>query len=140
LLVQPECQEPAPLVTSSSTPSLQADGSGQSWTVRGLIAAHKRVALAAAAVCAVMVAMFLFGVLGPKAGAVTDTTTCSQWGSAHWSQQTAYARLYVREHGAIDAHTSPMAIINVINNECTLAYGEDVDDTTSVVQAISGNF
>lgn len=128
------------MVTSSSTPSFQADSSGQPWTVRGLIAAHKPVALAAVAVCAVMVAMFLVGVLGPKAGAVTDATTCSQWGSAHWSQQTAYARLYVREHGAVDGQASPMAIITTINDECMVAYGEDVDDTTSVVQAISGNF
>jgi hypothetical protein len=127
-------------LVTSTTSSLQAGASGQPWTVRRLIAAHKPVALAAAAVCAVTVAMFLVAVLGPKAGAVTDTTTCSQWGSANWSQETAYARRYVEEHGAIDGQTSPMAIITAINNGCMEAFGEDVDDTTSVVQAISGSF
>lgn len=127
-------------MATSNTSTYQPGGSGQQWTVRGLIAAHKLIALAAAAVCAVTVAMFLVGLLGPKAGAVTDATTCSQWGSANWNQETAYARLYVEEHGAIDGQTSPMAIINTINNECMVAFGEDVDDTTSVVQAISGNF
>ncbi|MGO9496094.1 MAG: hypothetical protein ACLQA5_05175 [Solirubrobacteraceae bacterium] len=127
-------------MVTSTTSSLHAGGSGQPWTIRRLIAAHKPVALAVAAVCALTVAMFLFAVLGPKAGAVTDATTCSQWGSANWSQQSAYARRYVEEHGGIDGQTSPMAVINTINNECMVAYGEDVDDTTSVVQAISGNF
>jgi hypothetical protein len=127
------------LATSSSS-AFGAGGSASPWTVRHLLAAHKPVAFAAAATCAVMVAMLLFAVLGPKAGAVTDATTCSQWGSANWNQQTAYARLYVREHGAIDGQTSPMAIINGIDNECMVAYGEDVDDTTSIVRALSGNF
>jgi hypothetical protein len=126
------------LVTDS--PALRAGDSSPPWTVRRVLAEHKLLALATAASCAVLVAMFLFAVLGPKAGAVTDATTCSQWGSADWSQQTAYTRLYVREHGPLDGHSSPMAIINLINNECMVAYGEDVDDTTSIVQAMSGNF
>lgn len=128
------------MVTTSSTSASQAGGSGQPWTVRRLIAAHKPVALAALAVCALTVAMFLVAVLGPKAGAVTDATTCSQWGSAKWSRQTGYARRYVEEHGGIAGQTSPMAVITAINNGCMEAFGEDVDDTTSVVQAISGNF
>jgi hypothetical protein len=127
-------------LAASSTSAFPAGGSGQSWSLRGLIAAHKLLALAVAATFALMVAMLLFAVLGPKAGAVTDATTCSQWGAADWNQQTAYARRYVQEHGPINGQTSPMAIINLINNECMVAYGEDVDDTTSIVQAMSGNF
>jgi len=127
-------------LVTSSTSSLQAGGTGQPWSLRGVIAAHRLLALAVAATCALLLAMFLFAVLGPKAGAVTDATTCSQWGSANWNQQTAYGRLYVREHGPIDGQTAPTAIINLINNECQVAYGEDVDDTTSIVQAMSGNF
>ncbi|MGO9906822.1 MAG: hypothetical protein ACLP4R_18030 [Solirubrobacteraceae bacterium] len=122
---------------TSSTSSLQGGGLS---SLRGLIAAHKPLALVVMASCALLVAMFLFALLGPKASGVTDATTCSQWGSADWNQQTAYARRYVQEHGPIDGRTAPMAIINLINNECMVAYGEDVDDTTSIVQALSGNF
>ena len=108
--------------------------------MRALIAAHKLAALAAAAIVALMVMMFLVVALGPSSGAVTDATTCSGWGSANWTQQTAYARRYVQEHGAVAGQTSPTAIITAINNRCMQAFGEDVDNTTSVVQAISGNF
>jgi len=124
---------------AASTSVSQADD-GQQWTLRGLIAAHKRFALGALAFCAVLVATIVIAALGPKAGAVSDATTCSQWGSANWNQQTAYARRYVQEHGGIAGQTSPMAIITAINDGCMQAFGEDVDDTTSVVQAISGNF
>ena len=109
-------------------------------TLRALIAAHKLIALGAAASCALLVAMFLFAVLGPKAGAITDTTTCSAWGSATWSQQTAFARGYVYEHGPVAGHITSTDIINLVTNECLVASGEDVDDTTTIVQAMTGNF
>ena len=50
------------------------------WTIRSLVASHKAAALVIAAVCIGTVAIFLFVALGPKAGAVTDSTTCAQWG------------------------------------------------------------
>jgi hypothetical protein len=126
------------LVASSTSAS--AAGGDRTWTIRGLIAAHRLIALAAVGICALLVAMTLVAALGPKGGAVTDATTCSQWGSANWRQQTAYARRYVQEHGGVAGQTSPAAVINAINDGCMQAFGEDVDDTTSVVQAISGNF
>jgi hypothetical protein len=124
----------------SGTSLPQASHGGGQWTARRLIGAHKLVALGAVAVCALLVAMIVAAALGPKGGPVTDATSCSQWGSANWRQQTAYARRYVQEHGGVDGQTSPIAVINAINNGCMEAFGEDVDDTTSVVQAISGNF
>ncbi len=87
-----------------------------------------------------LVAMIVVAALGPKGGTVTDATTCSQWGSANWSQQTAYARLYVQEHGGVAGRTSPSAVMSTINFGCMQAFGEDVDETTSVVRAISGDF
>ena len=110
------------------------------WTVRGLLARHRLAALGLAAVTVVMLAIILLTVFGSKAGAVSDATTCSQWGSANQDQQVAFARLYVREHGALRGGTTPATVIAAINNGCTKAYGEDVSDTVSVVQAISGNF
>lgn len=114
---------------------------GEVWTIHGLLARHKPAALGAAAVIAVMLAMILVALFGSKAGAVSDATTCSQWGSANQRQQAAYARLYVREHGPLrNGGTSPASVIAAINNGCAQAYGDDVSDSVTVTQAISGNF
>ena len=89
-----------------------------------------------------MAAIVVAAVLGPKGGAISDATTCSQWGSANQNQQTAYARLYTGEHGRVAARwgTGTSAVLRAINAGCIKAYGEDVDDTTSLVQAVSGDF
>ena len=71
---------------------------------------------------------------GPATTTIADTVYLADGSTAQGN-----LRRYVEEHGAIDGQTSPMAIINTINNGCMEAFGEDVDDTTSVVQAISGN-
>jgi len=111
------------------------------WTIRGLIASHKRVAAFAAASVVVMVALIIVAVVGGKGGPVTDATTCDEWGSANVNQQNAYARLYVREHGPVPRWgASPTLVINAINAGCFQAYGDDVSDTTTLVQAVSGNF
>ncbi len=112
------------------------------WTIRGLIASHKIASLVIAALCAVTVAVLLLVTFGPKAGAVTDSTTCAQWGSTNVNAQDAYARLYVREHGPVsrDWGPSPAGVVNAINAGCYQAFGEDVSDTATVVQAVSRSF
>jgi len=127
------------LVTSGSS-AYRPGGTDQKLTLRGVVATHKLLALAVAASCALLLAMLLFAVLGPKAGAVTDATTCSDWGNATWNQQTAFAQRYAHEHGPVAGHITSTDIINLITNECLLASGEDVDDTTTIVQAMTGNF
>lgn len=89
-----------------------------------------------------MVAIFAMAALGAKAGSVTDKTTCAEWGSANLNTQTAYARLYVREHGPVAARWGPGAagVLNAINAGCYQAFGEDVEDSATVVQAISRSF
>jgi len=81
-------------------------------------------------------------VLGPTAGAVADSTSCTQWGNTSVKGQDAYARLYVREHGPVSRRwgPAPTGVINAINAGCFQAYGDDVADQTNVVQAIKGNF
>jgi hypothetical protein len=103
---------------------------------------HKAVSLVVAAVCAVSVAYFVLIVVGPKAGAVTDRTTCEQWGSTNVTRQEAYARLYVSEHGAVSRRwgPAPTGVINAINAGCYQAFGEDVADKATVVQAIARDF
>lgn len=112
------------------------------WTLRGLIAKHRMAALVAAGAVAAMVAILVLAiVLGSNAGAVTDATTCTQWGSTTQARQTAYAALYLREHGTVKHWGGrPADVINAINWGCGVAYGDDVADTTTVAQAVTGNY
>ena len=114
---------------------------GEPWTLRRLVARHKLLSLSLAALTAALLALTLAAALGPQASAVTDRTSCTQWGSANVDRQNAYAQLYVREHGPVPRWgSSPTVVINAINAGCFRAYGDGVSDSTSVVQAISGNF
>jgi hypothetical protein len=127
----------------STTPSATQTTPGSApWTIRGLVASHKAAALVIAAVCAMSVAYFVLIVLGPKAGAVTDGTTCEQWGSTNVNRQEAYARLYVSEHGAVSPRwgPAPTGVINAINAGCYQAFGEDVANKATVIQAIARDF
>lgn len=110
--------------------------------MRSLIASHKVAAAVMAILCAAVVAVFLLIGFGPKAGAVTDSSTCDQWGSTNVNAQNAYARLYIREHGRVSPGWGPpqQGVINAINAGCYQAFGEDVSDKATVVQAISRDF
>jgi hypothetical protein len=112
------------------------------WTIRGLIAGHKLAALGALALIAVLVAMIVIPALGTKGGAVGDSTSCTQWGAANVDQQNAYGRLYISEHGQVSPRWGAAAagVINAINAGCTQAFGENVSDTATVVQAIRRTF
>jgi hypothetical protein len=126
---------------STGGPATQRSQVFTPWTIRGLISSHKRAALVVAAALVLSVALILVAALGAKAGTVTDATTCTGWGSANVDRQQAYALLYVREHGPVPRWgASPTMVINAINAGCDQAYGDDVSDTTTVVQAISGKF
>lgn len=124
---------------SGSAPATATDRHAELLTIRGLVAGHRWAALVAAAVCALLVAMFLVAVFGAKAGPVTDGTLCMQWGSTNLDRQNAYARLYLKEHGPIrGSGTSPVAsVINAINDGCLQAFNDDVEESTTVVQAIN---
>jgi hypothetical protein len=125
--------------TSASTPK---EDRIELWTIRGLIAGHKKAALIAAALCVFLVGtLVLVAVTSTTAGALTDATSCTQWGNANQDRQTAYARLYLSEHGAVPKYgDTPAAVINAINFGCGVAYGDDVGDTATVVQAINNTF
>ena len=127
---------------STSPLATQTPAGSAPWTVRGLIASHKVSSLLAATLCVATVAVFALVFFGPKAGAVTDSTTCAQWGSTNVNRQDAYARLYVREHGPVSPRwgPAPTGVINAINAGCYQAFGEDVSDRATVVQAISRDF
>jgi len=110
------------------------------WTVRRLVARHKPAAIAAVALVALTLVTIAVSLVGSAAVAVSDATTCSQWGSATQDQQTAYARLYIREHGPPrGVGSQPVSVIGAINNGCMQAYANDISDNVTVAQAISGN-
>ncbi|MBV8998802.1 MAG: hypothetical protein JO304_07065 [Solirubrobacterales bacterium] len=127
---------------STGTSATQTAAEFAPWTVRGLIASHKAASLLIAALLAGTLAIFVLIALGPTAGAVTDSTTCAQWGSTNVNEQDAYARLYVSEHGPVSPRwgPAPTGVINAINAGCYQAFGEDVSDTATVVQAVSRSF
>ena len=120
----------------------QTDQIPKTWTIRGQLAAHPAAALGAAAVAAILVAMIVVAALGAKGGAVSDATSCTQWGSANVNKQDAYASLYVSEHGSVSPRwgPAPTGVINAINAGCAQAFGEGVSDSVTVVQAISRHF
>ena len=138
----PEGREEPIRIASVSPLSTDAAPNIVPWTVRGLIASHKKASLVIAGLCVLTVGFSVLMAVGPMAGAVTDSTTCTQWGSTNVNGQDAYARLYVREHGPVSRRwgPAPAGVVNAINAGCFKAYGEDVSDQTDVVQAISGNF
>ncbi len=130
------------LIASTSPLTTHTASDSVPWTVRGLIASHKAASLVIAALCAVTVGAFALIALGPRAAAVTDGTTCAQWGSTNVNGQDAYATLYVSEHGPVSPRwgPAPAGVINAINAGCYQAFGEDVSDQATVVQAISRDF
>lgn len=128
---------------STSASSHDEDGGDriELWTMRSLIAGHKKAALVALALCLLLVGTLALLPLGGKPEPLNDATTCTQWGNTNQNRQTAYARLYLSEHGAVPKYGgTPAAVINAINFGCGVAYGDDVGDTATVVQAIRGTF
>jgi hypothetical protein len=102
-------------------------------TLRRLIAGHKRLALGAAAVVALLVALFVVDVVGSSSAAVGDSTTCAEWSSASQAQQQAYGQLYQHEHGSVPGGTS--GVLAAVNHGCMQAFANDVEDTANVAQA-----
>ena len=115
---------------------------GVPWTMRGLVAEHRRASLLIAALLVLALAYGTLIALGPRISVLTDRTTCEQWGSANVDQQDAYARRYVAEHGNVSPRwgAPPGGVINAINAGCYLAYGEDVANTATMLQAITRSF
>lgn len=111
------------------------------WTMRKLIARHKRLSIGSLALLVVMLALLVAAIAGSTAGAVGDTTSCAGWGSANQDQQQAYAALYVREHGSLPSGARDAASVEAsINRGCMQAFGSDVADTVNVYQAINHQY
>jgi hypothetical protein len=124
---------------ATSTEPMGSEGpAAEPWTLRGLFARHKPIGFGALALLAVLVAFTVVGVLASSPVVVSDSTTCTNWGSANYTQQHAYARRYLREHGSLpEGARDPASVVAAIDNGCTQAYANDVQDKSTIVQAIN---
>jgi hypothetical protein len=106
-------------------------------SARALIARYRGLSLVAAALLALLVAMFVAALLRSGPAAVSDATTCAQWSSASQAQQDAYAGLYQREHGPVPGGPAGATSVRAaINTGCMQAFANDVEESVNVVQAI----
>jgi hypothetical protein len=110
---------------------------GEHLSIRALIRRYRGLSLVVAALLVLLVAMFLAALLHSGRGSVSDATTCAQWSSASQGQQEAYAGLYLREHGHVPGGPAgATSVVAAINRGCMQAFGNDVEDSVNVVQAI----
>jgi hypothetical protein len=113
--------------------------SAEVWTTRALFARHKLIGICAVALLVLLVVIILAGVMGSSTVVVSDTSTCATWSSANQTQQLAYGRRYIREHGALPSGApSPTDVVAAINTGCTQAFDNDAEEDVTVVVAIKG--
>jgi hypothetical protein len=109
-------------------------------SIKAIILRHKAATAAAVAIVLVLVGVMVAAALpSARAGALSDSSTCSSWSSATGAQQAAYARLYVNEHlggAGRDASAVQKALNSACNHAAYLGEGDDV----SVVAALNKAF
>ena len=109
-------------------------------SLKKLILAHKRAAAGVIAVVLVLVGVMVGAAL-PSARDVSlsDSSTCSAWGSASQAQRSAYARRYVAEYasnGARDQDTTEADLTGACNHAAYLGEADDI----SLVAAMNHAF
>jgi hypothetical protein len=130
-----------PTDTASTEGALPDGLEMEHWSLLAFIVRDKRLLFGVLAVLVVVVAVATLEIVGPKVTTVSDSTPCSQWGSANDSEQDAYAALYVREHGGVPGGgTTVDDVLASINFGCVQAFSSDEEDTVSVLQAIRGQY
>lgn len=111
-------------------------------SITGLIRAHKQVSAIVAMLLAAMIAITVGTALaGPSRAALSDSTSCSQWGAASASQQLGYAELYLHEHPAA-LTVPPMAagIRATVSQDCAHAAYLGESDEITVLAALEHAF
>lgn len=111
-------------------------------TLRAVISRRKRASAGAIALLLVLVAVTVApAFLSSSGGALSDSTSCSEWSSASQAQQNTYSDLFGSEHGVLlSAGRDANSIRSAINNACIqAAYLGEADDV-SVVGAIKHEY
>ena len=116
---------------------------GPGWpTLRTIVRRHKAATAGAIAMVLVLVGVMAAAALpSAKAGALSDSSTCTAWTSASHAQQTAYAHLYVTEHGTgVSGGLGATSVESAVNSACNhAAYLGEADDI-SIVAALNHAF
>ncbi len=106
---------------------------GPEWlTLRTIVRRHKAATAGALAIVLVLIGVMAAAALpSAKAGALSDSSTCSAWSSASRAQQSGYAHLYITEHGAgvsggLDAGSVESAIDGACNHAAYLGEADDI--------------
>jgi hypothetical protein len=114
-----------------------AGEAADTWNTRALVAQHKLAALAGLVLLALLLVIVVGGILTAQPVVVSDSTSCTTWGSASQTQQLAYARRYASKRGPLAGGvTDPARIVAAINAGCAEANVNDVEDQVNVVQAL----
>ena len=111
-------------------------------TLRTVMSRHKGASAGAIALLFVLVAVTVSpAFLSSSGGALSDSTSCSGWGSASQAQQTAYSHLYLNEYGALPSGArDPNSIKSAVSNACIHAANLGEADDVSVVAAIKHQY
>ncbi len=124
------------------SPSGDAPSAYQPPTLRGLIRGHRRISALVVAVLVLVVGLAVtLTVVGShqRPAALTDASTCTQWSAAVPAQQSAYAQLYITEHGGA-GFLSATALRSTIHQDCVRAAYLGESDDLSLVGAIDHAF
>ncbi len=130
-------------MTSSATPTYLAEPGpeAEDWSTIALIRRHKLAAAGAAAMLLILVALLAAALAAPHNGAVSDSTSCSTWGSATQAQQQAFATHYLSQHGnLIGWGPGAAGVLAAVNGGCEAAFSTDVEDKITVLDAIEGRY
>lgn len=110
--------------------------------VRTIVRRHKAATAGAIVVVLVLIgAMVAAALPSAKAGALSDSSTCSAWSSATSAQQAAYAHLYITEHASsVSGGLGAPSVQATINGDCNhAAYLGEADDI-SIIAALNHAF
>jgi hypothetical protein len=110
-------------------------------SLRAMIAGHKLVSATAAIVLLITLALFFVALLGPRAGRVDDSTSCSQWSSSNQAEQRSFAQRYLSAHGNVANQATGVAGVEAaVNNGCMAAFASDEEDRVTVLDAIEKRY
>jgi hypothetical protein len=105
-----------------------------------VILRHKAASAGGIAFLLVVIAVFAATALS-SGGALSDSSSCSQWGAASPSQQAAYSRLYDREYVAAPSQAGDVGSIeSAITQDCTKAAYLGESDDVSVIAAVKHQY
>lgn len=106
------------------------------------MARHEGASAVAIAVVVLLVAFSVAAAVSSSStAALSDSTSCSQWVASRPDQQSGYARIYFKEHGAAPSGVrNADGVRSTITSTCTQAAYLGESDDVSVAAAINHDY